>query len=381
VSRLKAWWARFEQTRGMRAWKRYGQARGNVLAGGVAYFAFFSVVPALIVGFSVFALVLQGQSDLQQRIVVQVNTTLGVSLIGLTGSDGVLRPSDAVLTVDQLTRGSVASVTGLVGLAGLLFTGLGWLDAMRQGIRAVFGRPILEGSIVVKKLRDLGVLATLGLVLLASVVASLAITSAGSLVLGWFGVDGSRGGELALSIVGALLFVAVDTGIFFLFFRFLSGVRLPARDLLAGAVVGGVGLGVIKAFSGILVRGASSNPLAATAAVVLTLLVALNLIARLTLIAASWAATTAADHGTLRPRVPDATSDGGGGGPEATSGVDRTRPTAASPVYPAGLVPSVGQRAQDRTAVAAGVILGATGTLALAAVGRAGRAVVDAVRR
>ena len=34
---LKAWWARLQATHAWQAWKRYGDARGNVLAGGVGW--------------------------------------------------------------------------------------------------------------------------------------------------------------------------------------------------------------------------------------------------------------------------------------------------------------------------------------------------------
>src|ERR1044071_6126307 len=64
-----------------RAWQRYGAVRGNVLAGGIAYFAFFSIFPALAIGFTLFALVLGNQEDLQVQLVKYVNESLGATVI------------------------------------------------------------------------------------------------------------------------------------------------------------------------------------------------------------------------------------------------------------------------------------------------------------
>ena len=50
MDRLKAWWSRFQDTPLWQAWKRYGDNRGSLLAGGVGYFAFFSLIPALLRG-------------------------------------------------------------------------------------------------------------------------------------------------------------------------------------------------------------------------------------------------------------------------------------------------------------------------------------------
>ena len=60
MSSLKKLWARLQRTRAWQAWERYGDARGNLLAGGVTYFAFFSLFPALALAFTLFGIVLQG---------------------------------------------------------------------------------------------------------------------------------------------------------------------------------------------------------------------------------------------------------------------------------------------------------------------------------
>ena len=188
------------------------------------------------------------------------------------------------------------------GFLILLFTGLGWLDAMRQGIRAVFGRPG-GGNALLSKVRDIGTLATFGLAVLVSAVASVVVSTASRTVLGWLGIDGVAGANVLVRVLSALAILAVDTGIFLLLFRGLSGIAVPLEHLWQGALAGGVALGVLKVSGGLLLGNLSSRPFLAAFAVVVGLLVWMNLVGRLTLLAASWSATRAAEAGEL-PALP-----------------------------------------------------------------------------
>ena len=75
-----------------------------------------------------------------------------------------------------------------------------------------------------------------------------------------------------------------------LLLRVLSGVPVPWRDLSQGALVGGVGFSLLKLSATTLLPRVTANPLFASIAIVVGLLFWLNLIARLTLISAAWAA-------------------------------------------------------------------------------------------
>ena len=137
------------------------------------------------------------------------------------------------------------------------------------------------------KLRDLGVLVTIGLGVAASAILTSTIGGAAGWVADHVGLGGNG---WVVTAVGVLVGVAVDTGLMVLLLRFLSGVSLPTRDLVQGALLGGVGFTVLKLLGARLVSGTVNNPLFASIALVVGLLVWLNLIARLTLISAAWAA-------------------------------------------------------------------------------------------
>lgn len=369
---------RFQESLPWRVWQRYGDARGGVLAGGMAYIAFFSVFPALAVGFTVFGLVVGDDPQLQARVVDAVNDAVGTTIITPPGGTG------GVVGIETLTDSSDLTIAGIIGLAGFLFTGLGWLGAMREGVRAMFGQPVLQGNPVATKLRDLGVLVTIGLVLLTSAVAGVVVSGATGALLRWAGLDGSLPGRLVLGAVSVLLLLGVDLLVFLVIFRLLSGVHVPAHDLWDAALLGGIGLGVLKLFAGLLLQGAGSNAFFATAGVVIGLLVWLNLVCRLTLIAAAWGATVAierghlAEQGTLLPVaatpvrvVPagPATSDR----PAGSARPSAVGPAVGVPAPPATFTPEISRRGADRVSVAAGAVLGATGLFAL-------RTAVGAVR-
>lgn len=323
-----------------RAYQRYGAARGNVLAGGIAYFAFFSVFPALAVGLTVLGFVMQAVPEVRQ-VVVDALVEVGDSYLS-----GLIHPGSAEgeaaaqgIYIDDYLKSSALTLTLLVSLATGLFTGLGWIDGMRQGIRAVFGEDAGGGNFAVVKLRDLGVMVVIGVGVVLSVTSVVATNAAGGWLLSLIGVDTSAVGEALLLVAGIVVALAIDTATFLAVFRVLPGADLPFRDLLSGAVLGGVGIGLLKQFgTTIASRSASGNAFLGAAASILVLLVLMNLIGRLVLLAAAWAATHAEDSGSL---------------PAPT--------TFAVPLGP--VVPEVPEtareRRQDRVTLLVGVVLGA----------------------
>ena len=73
---MKPLFARFRASKPWRAWKRYGDARGNILAAGVGYFAFFSIFPAVALAFTVFGFVLREHPELLSSIADNLNANL-----------------------------------------------------------------------------------------------------------------------------------------------------------------------------------------------------------------------------------------------------------------------------------------------------------------
>ncbi len=363
IERLKQWIERLKQTKPLRVWDQFSAARGNLLAGGIAYVALFSFFALLVIGFTAFGLVLGGNTELKQQVVDYVNETFGQEIIGMNRGEGQV-------WINDLVRRNVLTTTGAIAVGLLLLTGLGWVDAMRQGIRAVFGLDRLPGPLL-KKLLDIGVLAVLGLLVLASIAVSVGLSSASGWVLDQLGIA-STPARVLVQVLVQVGVLGVDVVLFLTFFRLLARIPVSVRVLLSGAIIGAVGLEALKLSGGLLTRQASGNPLLASATTLAVLLLFFNLAGRITLLAAAWAAVTAADLGI-------AAEDTAGDGDDAAHAAIGARPAGARAA--AAGQPSYQARAADRVTLAAGVILGGVTVAGMGLAGRVVRTARDALRR
>ncbi|MEO7069601.1 MAG: YihY/virulence factor BrkB family protein [Nostocoides sp.] len=334
-------WTRLQGTWGYRGWKRYGDARGNLLAGGVTYFAFLSVFPAIALAFTIFGALLRGHPDWLGQISGYLDTTLPGFVKDDANPTGLIPLS--------IPSRNTLSITGVVAVLGLVLSGLGWLAATRDGIRAIFGAKGSPGNVLTDKLRDLAVLVVFGV----GIVLSAAVTGVAGAVTGnvaeWIGLGGQG---WILTVVGVLLGIVLDGALVAVMLRVLSGVDLPWRGVRNGALAGGIGLTLLKVFGTTLVAGTLRNPVYGSIALVVGLLVWLNFISRIVLLSAAWAAN---DLDDAEPT--SAQTRGAGAVPDPA---DRVA---------AGL-PTFGQRAADRWTLAAGAVLGAAGVAGLGAVAR-----------
>lgn len=341
MDQVKELWSGLQRTRLWRAWKRYGDARGNLLAGGVTYFAFFSIFPAVALAFTIFGVLLQDNPQWLEQIKDYLNETLPGFI--KDGDNGGLIPLAA-------PSGNTLTVTGLIGVAGLLWAGLGWLGAMREGIRAIFGAEGAPGNFVLAKVRDLGVLVVLGL----AIVVSGAVTGIAGAATSWIAGQIGLGGQAwLLSLIAFVVGAILDGLVVLVMLRLLSGVDVPRHGLVGGAIVGGIGLTLLKVLGTKLIAGTMGNPLFASIALVVGLLAWLNFMSRVVLLAAAWSANSL---------VPEAAADLSDGqrtklieGPEKPEGS-----AEASTRHTDRVVAPVAKRADDRVNLALGAALGAS---------------------
>lgn len=263
----------------VRAYDRNSEVLGGQLAAAVTYFGFLSFFPLLALAFALVGYVSDIYPGAQDGVTNAVEGAFP-SLVG-TG-EGQIDIQDVI--------GAKAGA-GLIGLVGLLYAGLGWLDALRDSLRRVFGTAGLEISLVRKKLVDIAVLAMLGSALLLSVVVSSLATAATAYVLDFAGLADSQAATLTLKALSVGLALAVDVVIFAILLSRLSGARCPWRQVRSGAILGAVGFEVLKLLGTFLIAKTTANPLYATFGVVVGLLVWINLNSRLIVFAAAWTAT------------------------------------------------------------------------------------------
>jgi membrane protein len=169
----------------------------------------------------------------------------------------------------------------------------------------MFELPSPATNFALLKARDLALGVGLGVVLLVSAVLSVAGTSATGYLLGLAGVQSKTVIATVVSRVVTLgVMFVLDTVVLAALYRLLAAIKIPRRRLLAGSLLGAVGLGVLKTLGSALLGGATNNPLIASFAVLAGLLVFFNLVCQVILIAASWIATGLEDAGIeIDPRV------------------------------------------------------------------------------
>lgn len=265
----------------VRAALLYTERRGPMLADSVTYRALFSVFAGVLLGFSVAALWLAGNPDAWRAIIDSVQSVVP----GLIGDGGVIDPKD-------LQKPASLSVAGIVSLVALIGAALGAIGSLRTAVRVIAGTVQDDILWVWVILRNLALALGIGL----SFVAAAAVTFVGQLGVAWIGdLLGLPADSPLVSwsapILSLVIVFALDTLLLVGIFRLLSGVRPAARSLWSGALLGAVGLVVLQQLSSLFVGGATSNPLLASFASLLALLIWLNLSTQVMLLACAFIVT------------------------------------------------------------------------------------------
>jgi YihY family inner membrane protein len=212
--------------------KKFGDDQAGYLAALVAYYAFFSLFPLLLVFVTVLGFVLGNNPELQDKIVNSV-----ISQFPIIG--------------DQI-KDNVHSISGngialAVGIGGTLLAGLGVIQALQHGMEEIWGVPRTKRpNFLWSRIRALMLLAVLGVSSLVSVFLS-GIGSAG----------GQFGGALKLASIGASL--ALNFALFMVAFRVLTTARVRWKDVAPGALVAAVAWAALQSLGTYIVGNQLKN--------------------------------------------------------------------------------------------------------------------------
>jgi membrane protein len=237
--------------------RKFSNDQAGNLAALMAYYAFFSIFPLLLVFTTVLGFVLQGHPNLEHSA---ENSVLGrFPVVGGQISAHAL-------------RGQVIAL--VIGLLGSLWGGLGVTNAAQNAFDRVWAVPFKNRpNFIYSRLRGLLLLMCLGVLFVVSAGVTGVVTSLGG---PWVKV----GGYAITLAVNFVLYIAA--------FRFLTAAIVPTRCLWLGAAIGAVILAVLQFVGGIYVKHVVSHAsnTYGTFATVIGLLVWLHLIAQMTLYAA-----------------------------------------------------------------------------------------------
>lgn len=343
----KAVWAWFSRTQLWRAWTRYGNRRGNRLAGATTFFGFLSMFPLIVLAAAITGALLGDEAIDALKDALQKN------LPGIGNQ----------IDIDSLI--AHAGTIGLVSAVTLLLTGLGWIDAMRASIRSMHELDDQPGNFVVVKLWDLGALVGLGLIGLIATGASSVLSALAERVVDRTNLDGSLLSVCSYVFgigAGAILFLYLQTA--------LPRIVLPRKVALIAALAGGLLFFLAQKLGNLYVSHViGTNAAYGALALPLALLVWIYLMTRAIMVIAAWTKEAMLDaqarvDSESRLRIAEEPLP-----PELSV----EEPLLLGPPGKRYKVVPVPQRKADTVAVAAGAVLGLTAAFMASQLGKAAR--------
>jgi membrane protein len=203
--------------------KKFGDDQAGHLAALVAYYAFFSLFPLLLVFVTILGFVLQGDPSLQRSVEKSV-----LGQFPVVGTN--LQPS-------ALHGSTVALVLGLVTS---LLSGLGVTNAAQNAFHRVWAVPFkARPNFIQSRLRGLALLVSLGALFIIATGASGLVT-------------GGLGGPL-LEVAGIVLSLALNFGLFLAAFRLMTSAEIATRCLWVGVAVAAVFWEILQIVGGIYI--------------------------------------------------------------------------------------------------------------------------------
>lgn len=275
-----------------RAYTRHNEVQGSQLAAAITYYGFLSFFPLLALAFAVVGYISGAYPGAQDAVTQAVQASFP-SLIG---------PGPGHINIQDVIDAKAGA--GIIGLVGLFYAGLGWLDALRAALRRVFGTSDVPLDFVKKKAVDVVVLIALGFALLASLVVTTLATAVTRQVLGAVGLDDKLVAVALLKVVSVALALLADTMLFSILLSRLSGARQSWRQVRAAAGLGAVGFELLKVAGAFLIVRTTQNPVYAAFGVVAGLLIWINLVSQLLMYVAAWGATAPPYPASLSPEPP-----------------------------------------------------------------------------
>ncbi len=266
------WATRLMTTHAWRSYERLDRVKWTRLAAAMTFTSFVALFPLLSLAAAIAAATLSKdqQDQLQDKIAEQIP---GIS--------------------DQLNIQSLIDNAGTVGLiagALLLFTGIGWVDATRGCLRAVWELPDEEENPVLHRAKDGGVLVGLGGALLVTV----AISTVASALVGWIvrqlGLDGGFGSVL-LYVAAFAVAVLADFLLLLYVLTLFPGVQPARRRLVVAALIGAIGFELLKLLLSGYMQGVAAKSMYGAFGVPVALLLWINFTSKLVLFCAAWTAT------------------------------------------------------------------------------------------
>jgi YihY family inner membrane protein len=204
--------------------KKFAEDKSTNLASMIAFWAFFSIFPLLLVFVTLLGFFLPaGNKDQVLHRVASMFPLLDASTVGgLSGSGWAL----------------------IIGIVSALWSGTSVVRTVQFAFNSVWEVPYKEQPKLIEQVgRSVLVLATLGVgLVISTLITGFVSGTANGLSIGWFG-----------HVIGYVIAIALDVGLFLVAFRWLTDREVSFHDVLPGALLSGIAFWVLQSISSLII--------------------------------------------------------------------------------------------------------------------------------
>ena len=204
--------------------KKFSEDQSTGLASQIAFWAFFSIFPLFLV----------------------LVTLLGFFLPSGTKNDVLGNVSQMFPLIDPSSTGSLGGSWWalIIGILTALWSGTGVVRTIQTAFNSVWEVPMKERPKLVEQVgRSVLVLGTLGVgLVITTLISGLVTGTANGLHIGWAG-----------QLLGYVITIALDVGLFVAAYRILTDRDVSVRDVLPGAVFAGVVFWILQQLSSFII--------------------------------------------------------------------------------------------------------------------------------
>lgn len=201
-------------------YSEWSRDQASRLAAALAYYTIFSLAPVLVIVIAVAGFV-WGQADVRTQLIVQIQNSIGENGAQLIES-----------LLDGASRSGGSLLASLIGTATLILGALGVFNELQSSLNFIWkiepeqpqGIPAIIKNILIDRLASFGLILGIGLLLLASLVASTVIA-------------GLPIPSLALQALDLLISFILMTLLFAMIYKILPDAEIAWRDVWSGAGV------------------------------------------------------------------------------------------------------------------------------------------------
>ena len=214
-------------------WKKFSDNKAGNLAALIAYYAFASLLPLLLVAYTILDLIARNNATLANRL------TTALHQYPVIGTHLRAGPNKG------LTATGFALV---IGILLTIYAGRGVATAMQNAMNTVWGVPQFRRPTFPKSLlRSLGLIAVLGPGEIVTIVLS-----------GLAGGTGHVGGVLA-KVAAVAVSLLLNIVLFWLGFRLATSKEVSGRELRLGAILAALAWQILQLIGGTIIGHATNS--------------------------------------------------------------------------------------------------------------------------